>query len=57
VDEGLHGSSVAKHAVQTIRRFLLGPDTAAIRAPINLPVTEALTPVDEAVTQTLDSIP
>ena len=57
VEEGLHGSGVAPHVVRTIRRFLLGPDTAAIRAPVNLPITELLTPRDEAVTQALDSIP
>lgn len=57
VEEGLHGSGVAKHAVQTIRRFLLGPDTAAIRAPINLPITEELAPRDAVTTQTIDTIP
>ncbi len=44
VEEGLHGSSIAPHAVRTIRRFLLGPDTAAIRAPVDLPITEQLGP-------------
>jgi penicillin-binding protein 2 len=57
VEEGLHGSGVARHAVQTIRRFLLGPDTAAIRAPINLPITEPLTPRDVTVAETLRAIP
>jgi penicillin-binding protein 2 len=42
VDEGLHGSTAAVHAVRTIRRFLLGPDTAAIRAPVDVPITEGL---------------
>ncbi len=57
VEEGLHGSSVAKHVVQTIRRFLLGADTAAIRAPINLPITEELTPRDSADIQTIGTRP
>jgi penicillin-binding protein 2 len=46
VDEGLHGSTSAVHAVRTIRRFLLGPDSAAIRAPVDLPITEELRPPD-----------
>jgi hypothetical protein len=48
---------VARHAVQTIRRFLLGPDTAAIRAPINLPITEPLTPRDATIAETLGTVP
>ncbi|MBA2291159.1 MAG: penicillin-binding protein 2 [Gemmatimonadales bacterium] len=31
VEEGLHGSSIAKYAVRTIGRFLIGPDTMALR--------------------------
>ena len=38
---GLHGSSVAPYVVQSIRRYLLGPDSAggdrAARTPLNLP--------------------
>ncbi len=46
VEEGLHGSTVAQHVVRTIRRFLLGPDSAAIAAPVTLPVTEAIVDTD-----------
>ena len=56
VEEGLHGSGVAKHVVQTIRRFLLGADSAAIGAPINLPITEAL-PRDVIVAESLGTVP
>lgn len=52
VEEGLHGSSVARHVVQTIRRYLLGPGAAAIRAPVDLPITEAL-----ELTDSLDLLP
>lgn len=31
VEEGLHGSSIAKYAVRTIGRYLIGPDTLALR--------------------------
>jgi len=48
VEEGLHGSTVAQHVVRTIRRYLLGPGDPAIRAPVTLPVTEAM-PGDEIV--------
>jgi penicillin-binding protein 2 len=57
VEEGLHGSGVAKHVVQTIRRYLLGADSAAIAAPITLPITEELTPRDTAVSQTIGTVP
>lgn len=43
VEEGLHGSWVAPQVARTIRRWILGPDTAAVRAPVDLPVTEELT--------------
>lgn len=44
VDEGLHGSTSAVHAVRVIRRYLLGPDSTAIRAPVDIPITEELVP-------------
>jgi hypothetical protein len=44
VEEGIHGSLVAPYVVQTIRRFLVGPDTAALHEPIDIPVTENLAP-------------
>jgi penicillin-binding protein 2 len=46
VEEGLHGSWVAPQVARTIRRWILGPDTAAVRAPIDLPITEELIPRD-----------
>jgi penicillin-binding protein 2 len=57
VEEGLHGSSVAKHVVQTIRRYLLGPDTAAIRAPVNLPITESLVPRESTAAPATGTVP
>lgn len=48
VEEGEHGSSVAPYVVRTIRRWIVGPDTAAIRAPVDLPITENIgAPVDD----------
>jgi penicillin-binding protein 2 len=46
VEEGLHGSWVAPQVARTIRRWILGPDTAAVRAPLDLPITEELLPAD-----------
>jgi penicillin-binding protein 2 len=46
VEEGLHGSWVAPQVARTIRRWILGPDTAAVRAPLDLPITEDLVPRD-----------
>jgi len=43
VEEGEHGSTVAPYVVKAIRRFLVGPDSAAIAAPVDLPITEDLT--------------
>ncbi len=48
VEEGIHGSLVAPYVVQTIRRFLFGPDTTVLRQPINLPITENLGTRDQA---------
>lgn len=42
VEAGEHGSTVAPYVVRAIRRFLIGPDSAAIAAPVDLPVTEDL---------------
>lgn len=46
VEEGLHGSSIAPHVARTIRRWILGPDNPAVRAPVDLPITEELVPRD-----------
>ena len=46
VEEGEHGSTAAPFVVQAIRRWIVGPDTAAIRAPIDLPITENLTDIE-----------
>lgn len=50
VEEGLHGSSAAPYVVQAIRRWIVGPDTAAIRAPVDLPITENLAPIESLPT-------
>jgi penicillin-binding protein 2 len=42
VEEGLHGSTVAPYVVRAIRRYLVGPDSAVIAAPIRMPITENL---------------
>lgn len=46
VEEGLHGSSIAPQVARTIRRWIFGPDSAAVRAPLHLPITEDLLPQD-----------
>ncbi len=48
VEEGLHGSWIAPHVARTIRRWILGPDNPAVRAPVDLPITEELVPLDSA---------
>ena len=48
VEEGEHGSTVAPYVVQAIRRWIVGPDAAAIRAPVDLPITEDLSDTGES---------
>ncbi len=55
VEEGLHGSWVAPQVARTIRRWLLGPDTAAVRAPLDLPITEEFLPRDSLGRQLPDT--
>ena len=47
VEEGEHGSTVAPYVVKMVRRFLLGASPAVVEAPIELPLTERLTPLEE----------
>lgn len=46
VEEGLHGSWIAPHVARTIRRWIFGADSAAVLAPVDLPITEELVPPD-----------
>ncbi|MEP6589555.1 MAG: penicillin-binding protein 2 [Gemmatimonadota bacterium] len=50
VEEGLHGSLVAKYVVRAIGRFLQGPGSAAIKSDFVPPLSEDTTPgVDSLV--------
>jgi penicillin-binding protein 2 len=50
VEEGQHGSTVAPYVVKAMRRFLIGPDSTVLAAPVDVPITENLVeprPVDQ----------
>lgn len=44
VEEGLHGSLVAKYVVRAIGRFLQGPGSPVIKSDFQLPLSEDTTP-------------
>ncbi len=50
VEEGLHGSSIAKYAVRTIGRFLIGPDTSALKKADAVMLDEATDLTDRDTT-------